>query len=269
MSELRDWYLNALGVVRYVPRAGNGAEIEAPYKDEDQSWGSSEPASSFESSVESIAGATPASPAAVKAAVDATAALRESLQSGSGDSGAATSPRTVNTTEISQGSTRANAEPSPATAALENEDAKPFRLAFWQPSSALVVLSALPPGARPSQAQQDMLANLLKAIGELGEALPAVEWIDWPLAKQPSISASSAREFVETFLDVKHKLQHFSTVLLMGCGHLTLDHSKGIGKSQTLRCSATGIVTHSLDAMERDPGLKRQTWEAIRHLAEK
>jgi hypothetical protein len=65
------------------------------------------------------------------------------------------------------------------------------------------------------------------------------------------------------------KLQHFSTVLLMGCGHLTLDHSKGIGEPQVLRCSATGLVTHSLDAMERDPGLKRETWEAIRHLAEK
>lgn len=258
MTELRDWYLGALGIVRYVPRTGGDSDPQALVEslaDEDSSYADGEALS-------------PAVKGTKQDSQAATAALRQVLvqddvsrpAGGVGSASEKSSKADISSATSEQGIT-ATAE--------DAEEMAPFRLAFWQSASSTVVLSALPPGARPSPGQQEMLTNLLKAIDQLPEGLSPPEWIDWPLARQPSISVASAREFVETFLEVKHKLQPFSTVLLMGCGDLTLDDNKEKDQQRALRCSATGLVTHSLQAMEQNPALKRETWEAIRHLAEK
>src|SRR5690606_32963491 len=76
------------------------------------------------------------------------------------------------------------ASTSAAKPAPRAEGAPPFecRLGFWQPRADLVVLCAMPPGQRPAGEQLTMLANLLKAIGRLGDGLPPVDLMDWPQA---------------------------------------------------------------------------------------
>jgi len=269
MTGLRDWYLGALGIVRYVPRTGDMEEQQISGNSFTENFAESSIEGSLDRDQVSVAEAqTLKSDRAAARSEGATAALRQVLKEESASSSPVESHGVVDKPKAAAGNQH-NAIEESSLASAQGEEIAPFRLAFWQSAASVAVLSALPPGARPSPGQQDMLANLLKAIGHLPAPLPQVEWIDWPLARQPLVSTSSAREFVETFLEVKHKLHDFSTVLLMGCGHLTLDYAKGIGEPQSLRCSATGLVTHSLQAMEQDPALKRETWEAIRHLAEK
>ncbi len=155
-------------------------------------------------------------------------------------------------------------------------DPQPFqcRIGFWQPASTVAVLSAMPPGQRPTAGQVTMLSNLLKAIGALGERLPAVDLMDWPPSAGAGLAAGdglvAAREFLEIFLQAKRRQQDFDTVLLMGedaarvCGG---DSGIAVGQHLALACGAKGIVTHSLHDMEKHPALKGETWQAIRFLA--
>lgn len=251
-SSLRDWYLGALGVVRYVPRdplqedvadGAGDARFDTATRDADTSG----------------AGESPQS-----------VQVREQLRPeapGSRDS----------TPGPSSGQQAMAAAPLPASAAGNSgesvseasREAVSFRLGFWQPSPELVVFSDMPLTARVTDAHREMLANLLKAIGQLGGALPAVELIDWPQTRAVSGDLRGAREFVDVFVQVKHRLQPFTTVLLMGSltARIVGGSEAPVGTRVSMALQAEGIVTHSLHEMVADTALKRPTWEAIRHLA--
>lgn len=142
-----------------------------------------------------------------------------------------------------------------------------FRLGFWQPSLELAVLNAMPPGQLPTTGQLEMLANLLKAMGQLQDELPRVELIDWPVSPSAPADMAGARELMAVFLDVKAQLQPFKTLLLMGqaAASVVLKHPPmAVGDHRILACKARAVVTHSLLEMEEDPSLKRGTWQAIR-----
>jgi len=144
-----------------------------------------------------------------------------------------------------------------------------FRLGFWQPSEQVVVFSAMSPGIRPSRPQQEMLANLLSAIGQLHGPLSGVELLDWPLSPGADATLKSARELLAAFLDVKHQLKPFKHVLVMGTTAarlVSLEDKPSVGDRLLLACGAEGVVTHSLQEMEQDKSLKRPTWDAIRTL---
>ena len=155
--------------------------------------------------------------------------------------------------------------------------APPFecRLGFWQPRADLVVLCAMPPGQRPAGEQLTMLANLLKAIGRLGDGLPAVDLIDWPQSPHLGLQGvpvdiAGARDFVAVFLAAKQRLQPFSQVLLMGedaARVASASDCPAVGEQLELPCGARGIVTHSLHSMAQEPALKAETWQAIKFLA--
>ncbi|MCK9563697.1 MAG: hypothetical protein M0R02_13385, partial [Bacteroidales bacterium] len=100
-------------------------------------------------------------------------------------------------------------DPAPATAVATpagvpatEPAAEPFlcRIGFWQPASRVAVLSAMPPGQRPTPVQITMLTNLLKAIGALGQGLPPVDLIDWPpssgLGMQGGAGLAAARDYL-------------------------------------------------------------------------
>ena len=232
----RDWYLNALGIVRYVPR--DRYEV-VPEK---------APAAAMTAGAEAPATDAPR-PKALKDTV--ATAVAPAAPDGK----------------------QAQGRPAAVPAVDEKAEAPEtihFRLAFWQPSAQLVVLSSMPSGSRPSRAQQEMLANLLRAIGHLGEGLPQVELLDWPLSPGTDASLPGARELLTAFLDVKHQLKPFARALLMGeTAARLVDDGKPppVGEMLKLNCGAEGIVTHSLYEMDRDQSLKRGTWEAIRFLA--
>lgn len=228
MASRRDWYLGALGVVRYALRTGQGDSL--PERDDAVETGKPAPAldpippHTIQAPVQKPA-PQPA-PQGVQKKISATPVLEESLS---------------------------------------------FRLGFWQPSPELVVLNVVASGTRVTAAQQDMLANLLKAIGHLPRVLSNVEYIDWPLSPGSTAGLQGAREMLDVFLEVKAKLQPFSIALLMGQTAVSLvgTQSAAAGDRIALGCGAQGIVTHSLQDMDTNPVLKRETWDAIRHLSGK
>ncbi|MFA5631012.1 MAG: hypothetical protein WC997_05840 [Porticoccaceae bacterium] len=230
----RAWYLAALGVVRYALKDGPVSLADAPAQEE-------QAAPERQSDQRTLAAADRA---------DSMAAVRQALVD----------------------KTPEPAVPPPAVpaAAPAAEEVLAFRLAFWQPAPQVVVLSAMPPGVRVSASQQDMLANLLRAIHSLpGGGLAAAELIDWPPRVGAPAGLDGARQLLDVFLEVKAKLQPFTTALLMGEIPARLIAGRGAqpGERLTLHTGAEGIVTHSLHDMEKAPALKRETWEAIRHLA--
>ena len=229
------WYLAALGIVRYALKDGPVPVDEAPPQVEQ---------------------ATP------------------ERQPGQRSLAAATDDRADNVAAVRQVLVDKTPEPAapPSTmpaAAPAAEEVLAFRLAFWQPSPGMVVLSAMPPRVRVSASQQDMLANLLRAIHSLPDGLAAAELIDWPPRVGAPAGLDGARQLLDVFLEVKAKLQPFTTALLMGEIPARLVAGRGAqpGERLTLHTGAEGIVTHSLHDMEKTPALKRETWEAIRHLA--
>lgn len=234
----RNWYLGVLGVVRYLPRDAGPEASESPAP---ETAGAAVCPQDIELQTARLLHPV-ASPAPSKMPVVGKPEVER--------------PGRVDQQPVRQ----------------SDEELLQFRLGFWQPSADLVVLSAMPPGARPSQIQQQMLANLLKAIGQLPAPLASVELIDWPLSRgfaTTAVGLQGARELLDAFFDVKSKLQPFTTSLLMGelTPRLFTEQQLQVGDKITLRCLATGVVTHSLADMENNPALKRETWEAIRFLA--
>ena len=253
---LRDWYLGALGVVQYRPRdeledtqATAANEVEYSIA-EDIDGRRSDPSQHKYTNEHH-----PGSPTRVSGAFEEQ---RKQANEALAPPKAAKPIR------------RQSATRTPERAA-ESSDYIQFRLAFWQPSDAVVVFSAMPPRLRPGPAQQTMLTNLLKAIGQLPQPLGSAELIDWPLSQGSLATLQGATDLLGAFLDVKMRLKPFQYALLMGevAARVTAGAKLAPGDSAALACGAQGIVTHSLHDMENNPALKRDTWSAIKHMAEK
>ena len=256
-----NWYLGTLGVVRYVARDSveedyseavdnTAAPVDTPVQPARQS----PVAPNIETPM-----ATPAT--GTGAAEGGRSRIESSLDNGGATAKSASGPAAV--------AGRISARQPDVDSAGEEEMIQ-CRLAFWQPSERLVVLSHMPPGIRPSPAHHEMLANLLSAIGQLTPPLAQAEVLDWPLAPGTDSTLKGARELLAAFLGVKNQLKPFAKALLMGpvAARLATENDMfEIGDKLVLPCQAQGIVTHSLYEMERDKALKRPTWEAIRGLA--
>jgi hypothetical protein len=246
----RNWYLANLGIVRYVPREDMARE---------DAGGEEAPTLPVDADYTRTASADNHLPAADSSQVHKQATDRERPRIDLGEAGPAVR----------------QSPPAPAIQEQQSAaEAFQCRIGFWQPSSRIAVLSAMSPGQRPTPVQVTMLANLLKAIGALGEGLPPVDLIDWPpspgLGLQGGADLHAARDYLGVFLQAKRRLQDFDTLLLMGdivaraCGG---DEGLAVGQQLDLALGVRGIVTHSLHAMEQTPALKAETWQAIRFLA--
>ena len=230
MTSLKAWYLGALGVVRYVPR-----DLAGPVDSH-------------------------AHPEAVTETAEPAPAPAPSP-----------SPALAVAEELSRKAPKTERAPAATAPAGEAPDSAPqaFRLGFWQPSRDLVVITDMPPGIRVSARQQEMLARLLRAIGQLDGELDAAELIDWPQSPTSPGDIAGATEFLGVFMQVKASLQPFRRVLLMGslAARVVAARECSVGDRPQLPWRAEGIVTHSLHEMARDESLKRPTWEAIKDLA--
>lgn len=262
----RNWFLAQLGLVRYVPRDQLSATqaVEAAHA----AAGRSTESKADDSIAGSLAEREVAPGRTASQPLPGTAMPRDPV--------AEVTARRAVTPRVVLDDTR----PSPATVSspvVDNTDAEPFlcRVGFWHPqSSPVAVLSAMPPGQRPTPVQLTMLANLLKAIGALGQGLPSVDLIDWPPSQGPGLqqgaSLSAARDFLSVFLHARWRRQGFETLLVMGevaariCGD---NVAFTVGGRVDFSWGASGIMTHSLHDMEKTPALKADTWQAIRFLA--
>ncbi|WP_297185994.1 hypothetical protein [uncultured Porticoccus sp.] len=160
------------------------------------------------------------------------------------------------------------AEDKPAD--LHEEQIGSFRLACWQPSDDLLVINGLAPGSVPLQEESGLLANIMWAIGRLGDGLSSPQLIDWPPSAADQTDRSGAEEMLSVFVEARVKKQGVLWVLLMGELPAALllpsksAYPSSVGRMEELPGGARAIVTPSLQELLNAAELKGDTWRAIR-----
>ena len=268
--ELRNWYLSNLGIVQYVPRGEEPVtlsfhsheaqevnqlktpgQIKTPSRNEHMAsvlevvQGKSEkPSSSFKVEIE-------------QSRSDEKTALPDNSLS-SGHLGTDSSTRETTSTN------------PPLN----------FRLACWHPSDDLLVFNELPVGVNPDVEQNQLLGNILKAIGRLSGSLPSPELIDWPMGNHlgnvpgdiSNSDESSAREMLSVFLDARIKKHGVLWVLLMGelptkfLSPQDVSYDDQLGAVAEIAGGARIMVIRSLQEMLQESAHKASTWQTIQCL---
>ncbi|MEH6638227.1 MAG: hypothetical protein V7717_03010 [Porticoccaceae bacterium] len=155
-----------------------------------------------------------------------------------------------------------------------------FRLACWQVSDQLLVLDSLQPGERPDARRVTLLGNILKAIGQQPDMLPATEFLDWPLSSGADASLDGARISIHTFLQGRMTLSPFRWVLAMGDAAILslapedlLDNknpnkSSLQGQSFPLFDKVSVLCVPGLEQMLVEPASKALAWATLQSLLE-
>ncbi len=144
-----------------------------------------------------------------------------------------------------------------------------FTLACWQVSDEVLVINGFAHGERANRTQLELLANMLRAIGQLSVNLPAAELIEWPPSLKPSPGAEStlagAKTQLSMFLLGRQQVRPYRWLLAMGdeCARLL---AKDDGASPSEADSAEILFIPSLQTMLAEPLCKREVWQALRHL---
>lgn len=153
---------------------------------------------------------------------------------------------------------------------LQEEQIARFRLACWQSGDDLLVLNGLIPGSLPVQEESGLLANMLRAVGRLGDVFPPPQLLDWPPSVTDQTGKSGAEAMLSVFVETRVKKQGVLWILLMG--ELPADlllpsgtpYPASVGRMEELSGGARVIVTPSLQEMLAAPELKGDAWRAIR-----
>ncbi len=230
-AQLRGWYLNALGITEYVPRA-------------------TQPSAAPEiAELETMPEAAPQ-----------PATRRQHIKIDLGPD----QPPEVNSSQALEESVE------PETSAIHQAVSFRLAC-WQPVDDLLVVDSLNPgeqPGAERMQLLANILKAIrrLPAAG-----VPRAELIDWPAAKGGLADEAGARAMLSVFLDARIKKCGVCWVLLMGeqaaayIGQETRPFN--VGERRELSGGATAILCHSLSTMLQEPATKAETWQAIQFLA--
>jgi hypothetical protein len=169
---------------------------------------------------------------------------------------------------LPENSELSGAEDKPAD--LHEEQIGSFRLACWQPSDDLLVINGLAPGSVPLQEESGLLANILRAVGRLGDGFSPPQLIDWPPLAADQTGKQGAEAMLSVFVEARVKKQGVLWVLLMGELPAALllpsrpAYPSSVGRIEELPGGARAIVTPRLQEMLAAPELKGETWRTIR-----
>ena len=242
MSEaLRQHYLNALGIVQYVPR-------DAPAADFDQEL--------------------PQNADAVPASFEDAPALNEMPQ----EVKQVVSPRR-HLADLDL-ETERKPEPviQPKVASSDVEIAEPqkrieLRLALWQLGDDMLICSELE-GQVPQRGEMQLLGNILQAIGRGDYPLPPFDVIEWPPANLPAAGGElEVRDFMHTLLQARLSQRPVRHLLLMGedLQRWVLPQASDLSENQRF-ADAQVLHTPSLPKMLQTPLRKRDAWQVLRTL---
>ena len=237
MSQLQDWYLANMGVVKYTVRDTLPEAVADQVKPE-KAISSSQPNQSVRSrEADVIIGA-------IKANLPHSKPVEES-------------PEVVS-----------ELIPDETTFAGSTVN---FFLACWHPVDDLLVINDLYDAENTSSDEQQLMSNILFAIGRrpANAAQLKPEILSWP-GKSPDKSEAGARTMLSMFLASRIKSRGVCWVLLMGSAawqYLDEIDKQAIGDSVQLAGGATGLLLPSLAEILETPLLKRKVWSAIQHLA--
>jgi hypothetical protein len=277
MNELqRQQYLDAMGIDTYMPRwilpaapAPVACDVsflplllEAPLAGIDASVDTAVD-TGVENRVESRADPRVAMPAPHAAPAVAATAPRPVLDVLLA-TGVAATPAIAAAT---RGESTPTAEPLAAP-----QPAVEFVLSVWRVSPQLMVIDTRKAQlALPTDA---LLGNILLALGYPPQPLPPADILRWPPANSPSIgkTAADAREWLDTFLEIRLHADPVQHLLLMGEACLYIlpegsDYETLLGHAVELPAlQTTAVVVCGLSDMLLEPLRKRQTWQALQPL---
>ncbi len=277
MTEQQDWYLSMLGINQYRQRLPGEAVFAV--------------AASQAATITSALSAT-ISPTTGGAAVNSQgggqvlqrevvsslAGIRETLQGEPVSASSTAIPVAVSeNTPVLKSKDKSTATPPPiASVQKAPQDEQPtiterpveqesisLTLACWQVSDEVLVINGFAHGERANRAQLELLANILRAIGQLSASLPAAELIEWPLSPGAESTLSGAKTQLSMFLLGRQQVRPYRWLLAMGDDPARL-LSKG--ESSIEEGSAETIFIPSLQGMLAEPLCKREVWQALRHL---
>lgn len=240
---LRRHYLDALGVVQYVPRDSH--PVEAQSSDSQELYLSPDLSPQPQT-------------VAVKAKRD-TRNLRE---------------KELRKSESARRLPPANVEKAVSTSPTEAQSPQELQLALWQLDSDLLILNDCHNGGL-SAAHYNLLRNILFAIKRDEIKIEDPEILRCPPIGAVVITDDDAgpAEYLQTFLSARLAIKKPEHVLVMGRSLAKLLLEPGVSDSNaSVLAQGAGncrvLVTPSLNEMLDEPALKRDTWQSIRFMTE-
>lgn len=140
-----------------------------------------------------------------------------------------------------------------------------FTLACWQVSDEVLVINGFAHGERANRTQLELLANILRAIGQLSSNLPAAELIEWPTSPGAENTLAGAKTQLSMFLLGRQQVRPYRCLLAMGDEAARL-LAKDDAVSPSEADSVETLFIPSLQTMLAEPLCKREVWQALRHL---
>lgn len=259
--ELRNWYLSNLGITQYVPKG------EGPVALSFQSPASEEPlppkASHVKKQVASVLELVEGKSSRVESTEDQRATAEESPPASKGRDLPAELPQKElpETPEV--------VAPDPLLH---------FRIACWHPCDDLLVFNSFSPGDQPDTEQNQLLSNMLRAVGRLPNGLPMPEFIDWPVgsAQRADSVGDTGREGAKAMLSVflNARIQKYGVLWVLLMGELATEllssndqpYGDALGGTEDIAGGAKIVVIRSLQEMLVEPLSKADTWQTIRPL---
>lgn len=279
MTAQRDWYLSMLGINQYRQRLPGDPVFNAGAG---QVAANALPTSRGDiSNPEAARVANSGEPVNATEIISSLAGLRETLQG---------EPAPIQPAPIKPGSKKPAVvpadtsksvpleEPKQSSAPTLGQAAQPdipertvaqenisFTLACWQVSDEVLVINGFAHGERANRTQLELLANILRAIGQLSSNLPAAELIEWPLNPGADSTLEGAKTQLSMFLLGRQQVRPYRWLLAMGdepARLLAKDDTASLPESG----SAETLFIPSLQTMLAEPLCKREVWQALRHL---
>ncbi|MEZ0175450.1 MAG: hypothetical protein AB9Q20_14235 [Candidatus Reddybacter sp.] len=274
MTAQRDWYLSMLGINQYRQRLPGEPVFNA---------GASQAAAKAllasragVSNPEAGSLASPGGQVNPSEIISSLAGLRETLQGDQAPIKPESKRPVVVQKDISKSMPLEALEKNPAPIIqqaappdipeqLEEQENISFTLACWQVGDEVLVINGFAHGERADRTQLELLANILRAIGQLSSNLPAAELIEWPLSPGAESTLAGAKTQLSMFLLGRQHVRPYRWLLAMGDEAERL-LAKGVATSPPEPGSAETIYIPSLQSMLAEPLCKREVWQALRHL---
>ncbi|MBQ0719021.1 MAG: hypothetical protein KBT88_11670 [Gammaproteobacteria bacterium] len=277
MSEQRDWYLSMLGINQYRQRLPG----EAVFGTAPRAGSTDVNKGAVVNDAGAVAGpavtpsANPAPLVNADQVMSSLAGLRETL----GGEPSAVSPVAAQAPiNESTPAAASRVEPKQAPAPIKQQQVQPdaqglpvelesihTTLACWQVSDEVLVINGFAHGERANRTQLELLANMMRAIGQLAANLPAAELIEWPVNPGAESTLVGAQTQLSMFLLGRRQVRPYRCLLAMGddpARLLAKSEGAQAGESDTVET----IFLPSLQAMLAEPLCKREVWQALRHL---
>ena len=165
----------------------------------------------------------------------------------------------------------------PPQKALE-EDSQPatnieVKLSLWQVTESLLVCT-LVEGELANRAEMELLTNILNAIGCGIKQLPQMDLLEWPPYPNAAGDEAEVREFITMSMEARVVKNPIKSVLLLGDGAANWLTSEDAGKQSdsgklTLSANTNGLLIPSLGEMIAQPQLKAVAWQRLQSLLPK